>query len=138
MREREIMSTDYLKAMAVWLVAGDRTEYDEARDSDGRVTDLVAVRREYRTVLVGRYSEQRFSIRQNGRGKVLAWAGGGGYDRQGTALADAVGILFGIPQIDGAVGLSSVIDHAARHGVAVYSLSAALYALPTVDRETVN
>ena len=132
------METDYLRDLAVWLCVGDRTEYDEIRDSDGRITDLVAVRREYRTLLVGRYSEHRFSIRQNGRGSVLAWAGGGGYDRQGTALADAVRILYGIPRIDGGRGLSAVVDHAAAHGVAVYSLSAALYAVPTVARETVN
>ena len=132
------MSTDYLKDMTVWLCVGDRTEYDEIRDAAGRVTDLVAVRREYRTVLVGRYSESRFSIRQNGRGSVVAWAGGGGYDRQGTALADSLRILFGIPRIDGGVGESSVISHAERHGVAVYSLSAALYAVPTVSREMAN
>lgn len=132
------MDTDYLRDMAVWLCVGDRTEYDEITDSSGAVIDLIPVRREYRTLLVGRYSAQRFAIRQNGRGKVLAWAGGYGYDRQGTALADALRILYGIPRIDGGVGVTSVIDHAGRHGVAVYSLSAALCAVPTVARESVN
>lgn len=137
------MSTDYLRDVTVWLVAGDRSEYDEIRDSAGAVVDLIGVRREYRTVLVGRYGRETangsvFSIRQHGHGRVVGSAGGGGYDRQGSALADALHVLYGVPQIDGAVGETSVIEHARRFGVAVYTLSGALYAVPTVAREMAN
>ena len=136
------MATDYLRDVTVWLVAGDRTELDSDMRTGGR-SEVTWTHREYRTVLVGRYGRETangsvFSIRQHGRGMVVGAAGGGGYDRQGSALADALHVLYGVPSIDGAVGETSVIEHARRFGVAVYTLSGALYAVPTVAREMAN
>lgn len=103
----------------VWLVIGPP-------DQNGETV---------RVILSGAYSASgaTFTIRRQYSGQVIARAGGGGYDRQGAALAHALTGLFRLPYFDGARGLSSVIEWAASHGVAVYDLTRALYALPGID-----
>jgi hypothetical protein len=59
------------------------------------------------------------SVRWLWSGQVIGRAGGGGYDRRGTALADALTYLYGVPSFDGGRGEAAVVDHAARFGVEV-------------------
>ena len=59
------------------------------------------------------------SVRWLWSGKVIGRAGGGGYDRRGSALADALTYLYGVPLFDGGAGEAAVVDHAARFGVEV-------------------
>lgn len=106
----------------VWLVVGpDRP----ANEHNGRV------------ILSGAYSASglTFTVRRQYSGRVIARAGGGGYNRQGTALANALTVLFALPCFDGARGLSAVVEWARGHGVAVYSLTTAAWMLPGVAVE---
>lgn len=73
------------------------------------------------------------TIRRQHSGDAVARATGGGYDLEGTVLADALTAEFGLPPFDGGAGLSTVVAWAEDHGLAVYSLSEALYALPRVS-----
>jgi hypothetical protein len=73
------------------------------------------------------------TLRRQHSGEAVARATGGGYDLEGTVLADGLSAEFGLPSFDGAVGVSSVIVWAEGHGLAVYPLSEALYALPRVS-----
>ena len=59
------------------------------------------------------------SVRWLWSGQVIGRAGGGGYDRRGSALADALTCLYGVPSFDGGAGEAAVVDHAARFGVEV-------------------
>lgn len=88
-----------------------------------------------RVILSGAYSASgmTFTVRRQYSGDVVGRAGGGGYDRQGAALADGLSRVFGLPGFDGARGSYAVVEWAADHGVAVYDLTCALYALPGID-----
>lgn len=103
----------------VWLVIGPPDQNGDA----------------VRVILSGAYSASgaTFTIRRQYSGQVIARARGGGYDLQVDALALALSGLFRLPYFDGAGGLWSVIEWAASHGVAVYGLTGALYALPGID-----
>lgn len=70
-------------------------------------------------------------------GDIVGRAGGNGYDRASTCLAEALTRIYEIPLTDGACGESHVRDHALDHGVTVYRLNEALYALPGVEVEAV-
>ena len=63
----------------------------------------------------------------------LARCSGGGYDMEGTVIADAVDVLIGracgIPSINGARGTASVIAYYAEHGIDIYRASDALWRL---------
>jgi len=80
-------------------------------------------------LLIGTYGRETangsvFSVRWLWSGDIIGRAGGGGYDRQGSALSQALGHLYGLPYFDGGAGESSVREHAARHGVTVEPASA--------------
>lgn len=61
----------------------------------------------------------------------LSWAGGYGYDKTGTVLADALAKLWpAVPRIDGARGVEAVRRHYGEHGVRVHNAGDALWALP--------
>lgn len=70
------------------------------------------------------------SIFRQFSGDRVARCTGGGFDLVGTVLADALTVDYGVPQFDGGRGLSSVISNAERYGVNVFTLGAALHALP--------
>lgn len=71
--------------------------------------------------------------RRHHSGDVVGRAGGYGYCKTGVALAQAVSKIYGVPMTDGARGETHVEDHARAHGVRLYRLSEALYALPGVE-----
>lgn len=56
-------------------------------------------------------------------GQVVARAGGGGYDRLGSVLAQCATWAYGLPAFDGAQGVGAVVRHCAAHGVTLASLS---------------
>lgn len=103
----------------IWLVVGPPTDRP---DDYGNGRRIYAVN----------YSASGLTctLRQHYSGTVVARAGGGGYDRAGVCLADALHKDYGVPAFDGARGVEAVRQHAERHGVRVFTLSDALYALP--------
>lgn len=90
-----------------------------------------------RAIFSGSYNKQgtTFTIRRQYSGNVVARAGGGGYDRQHTALADAIARVFGLPMFDGGAGFYATEEWANSHGVAIYDLTTALFQLPGVSCE---
>lgn len=86
-----------------------------------------------RSILAVTYTPTKAVCRRHYSGEVVATAGGGGYDRASTALANALAVIYGIPYTDGGCGETHVVDHARAYGVAVYRLSEALYVLPGVE-----
>ena len=107
----------------IWLVIGPRTNDPEDYGSGRRIYAV-------------NYSASGLTctLRQHYSGRIVARASGGGYDRAGTCLAQALTADYGLPAFDGARGVESVMRHAREHGVEVYTLTDALYAL---DRPTV-
>jgi hypothetical protein len=103
----------------IWLIVGPPTD---SPDDYGNGRRIYAVH----------YSASGLTctLRQHYSGRIVARAGGGGYDRAGVCLADALHKDYGVPAFDGARGVDAVRQHAERHGVGVYRLADALYALP--------
>lgn len=112
--------TSYLNDVAVWLCVG-KNPADSAEP--------------LRCILVGRYSRSgaTFTIQREYSADRVGSASGYGYDRQGTALANSLSRLYGMPQIDGAVGQSAVIEWAAQHGIRVATLGSALWELDPIQ-----
>lgn len=88
-----------------------------------------------RAIISITYTNNGAVARRQYSGDIVGRAGGGGYDRASTCLAEALTRIYGIPLTDGGCGESHVVDHARREGVAVYALRDALYALPGVEVE---
>lgn len=90
-----------------------------------------------RAIISISYTANGALARRQYSGDIVGRAGGGGYDRASTCLAEALTRIYGIPLTDGACGERHVQDHADRFGVRVYRLNEALYALPGVEVEAV-
>lgn len=76
------------------------------------------------------YGDRAFALHHFSDDRIAACEGGG-YDMEGTVLADALAAELADPlSIDGAVGASTVIQEYKAIGVNVYSESDALWALP--------
>lgn len=111
---------------AVWLVSGlilpDAPILSDRTMSDG--APMYSAGDPLGALLIGSYGRETangsvFSVRWLWSGDIVGRAGGGGYDRQGAALADALTYLYGVPPFDGARGVDAVELHAARFGVSV-------------------
>jgi len=110
---------------AIWIVSG--VVHPGAAVNSDRIIDGTPVYQAgdpLGALLIGTYGADTangsvFSVRWLWSGEIIGRAGGGGYDRRGTALADALTYLYGVPPFDGGAGEPAVIDHAARHGVTV-------------------
>lgn len=88
-----------------------------------------------RAILAVTYTASGAIMRRHYSGDIVGRASGGGYCRGGVCLAQALAKIHGIPETDGAWGERHVIEHAEAHGVRVYSLSDALWALAGVEAE---
>lgn len=88
-----------------------------------------------RAIISVHYTTNGALARRHYSGNIVGRAGGGGYDLTSTCLAEALTRIYGISLTDGGYGESHVRDHALDHGVTVYRLSEALYALPGVEVE---
>lgn len=110
-----------MKDVEVFAVIADETRPDWTEFGVHRRRILLAVRygRNGGATCRGLYSGEVFGRSSGGN-----WAVGAG------ALADALSRSFGVPPFDGARGQEAVIEHAARHRVAVYPLGEMLWALP--------
>ena len=110
---------------AIWIVSGvvlDGAPVTSARLIDGE--PMYRAGESLGALLIGTCGRETangsvFSVRWLWSGDIIGRAGGGGYDRQGTALSRALSYLYGLPVFDGGIGESSVREHAARHGVSV-------------------
>lgn len=94
-------------------------------------TIFLAVSEGERAILEVRYGRNAGArVVRHYSGDVVGRASGGGYDVAGAAMADALANVFGIPEADGVRGMSYVRSEAEAHGVRVFSLGEAMYALP--------
>lgn len=111
---------------AVWIVSGlilpDAPILSDRTMPDG--SPMYCAGDPLGALLIGAYGRETangsvFSVRWLWSGDIVGRAGGGGYDKQGAALADALTYMYGVPMFDGGLGVAAVEVDAARFGVSV-------------------